>query len=430
MSAADRDARARRADALLRLLPGSAVPGGFAWLDDDGRPTGRDLPLWVTCRMTHCAALGELRGSLASGSLASGSLASGSLASGSLASGALVEHGLDALLGPFHDDRHGGWWAALARDDLTPTATRKEGYGHAFVVLAASSALAAGHDRAQALLAEALAVQEEHFWEEGPGLVRESWDAAWTSGEDYRGANATMHTVEAYLAASDATGDDLWRARAGRMAQRVVDGWARANGWRVPEHFTASWEPLLEHHADAPAHPFRPYGATVGHALEWARLVLAADAALSADGGEGLPWATEAAVALAERAVADGWAVDGAPGFVYTTDWEGRPVVDHRMHWVLAEAVGAAAALAVATDDPVWDRRAQQWWRYADEHLVDHARGSWRHELDARNVPASTTWEGRPDLYHALQACLVRDLPLHPSFATALAVTGREHADR
>src|SRR5690606_2885774 len=134
--------------------------------------------------------------------------------------------------------------------------------------------------------------------------------------------NANMHTVEAYLAAGDVTGEVLWHRRAGRIAARVA-GWARGNGWRIPEHFDADWSPMLEHHRDRPADPFRPYGATVGHGLEWARLLAAVDASLGSEAPEGL---LEAASALHRRAVADGWAVDGADGFVYTTDWSGQPV--------------------------------------------------------------------------------------------------------
>jgi mannose/cellobiose epimerase-like protein (N-acyl-D-glucosamine 2-epimerase family) len=37
---------------------------------------------------------------------------------------------------------------------------------------------------------------------------------------------------------------------------------------------------MLEYNRDEPAHPFRPYGATVGHWLEWARLALHLRAAL------------------------------------------------------------------------------------------------------------------------------------------------------
>ena len=89
--------------------------------------------------------------------------------------------------------------------------------------------------------------------------------------------------------------------------------------------------------------PFEPYGVTVGHGLEWSRLVLQVRAAR----GDGAPdWMLPAAEGLFDRAVADGWDADGAEGFVYTTDWDGSPVVRDRMHWVVAEAICAAAALA------------------------------------------------------------------------------------
>ena len=43
-----------------------------------------------------------------------------------------------------------------------------------------------------------------------------------------------------------------------------------------------------------------------------------------------------------------GWAADGSDGFVYTTDWEGRPVVQERMHWVLTEAIATSTVLISA----------------------------------------------------------------------------------
>lgn len=77
----------------------------------------------------------------------------------------------------------------------------KQAYGHAFVVLAASSAAAAGAPGAAELLDEALGVSEARFWDEASGLSVEEWDRTWTTLGTYRGVNANMHTVEAYLAA-------------------------------------------------------------------------------------------------------------------------------------------------------------------------------------------------------------------------------------
>ncbi len=188
------------------------------------------------------------------------------------------------------------------------------------------------------------------------------------------------------------------------IARRIVVEFAEPQQWRIPEHFTPDWQPMLEHHRDQPDHPFQPYGATVGHGLEWSRLLLHLEAAL---GPRAPDWLLPASIALFERAAADGWSVDGRPGFVYTTDWDGVPVVRDRMHWVTAEGIAAAARAAPA------HRRgraspscARTWWGFAEEYHIDRERGSWIHQLDAENRPASSVWPGKPDLYHAVQATL------------------------
>jgi len=385
---------AQRAD-LLRFAAGARDPLGFGWLDERGAPDpGRPVELWITCRMTHVLALGVLRDEAP--------------APGGPDVEALRElagHGVRSLLGPLADLQHGGWFASVARG--RPADGAKQAYGHAFVVLAAGTAVAAGLPGAAALLERALAVQDERFWDAGTGLVREEWDRGWKRLSPYRGLNAAMHTVEAYLAASDVTGDRRWRDRAAGIAERVR-GWARESCWRVPEHFDEHWTPQPGFGREHPDDPFRPYGATVGHGLEWARLLVSLDAALGAGAPKGL---VEDAVSLADRAVADGWAADGADGFVYTTDWDGAPVVRTRMHWVAAEAVATAYVLHRATGEARWADEGRRWWRYVEDHLVDHSRGSWHHELDAGNRPAATVWAGKPDVYHAYQAALLPELP-------------------
>lgn len=329
---------------------------------------------------------------------------------------ALAQHGVDALLdGPLRDTVNGGWFAGVNPDgSLLST---KMAYAHAFVILAATSAKVAGLDRADELLELALSTQSERFWDEEVGLSVEEWDATWSELSTYRGVNSNMHTVECYLAAGDVTGDKLWHRRAGRIAATVA-GWARGNEWRIPEHFTSSWEPMLEFHADEPAHPFQPYGATVGHGLEWARLLVAVHESLGDEAPEGL---VEAAVALTERAVADGWHADGADGFVYTTDWQGKPVVGARMHWVLCEAINTSEVLHRVTDDERHAEDLERWWDYADRYLIDHERGSWHHELSVTNEVQFDTWPGKPDAYHAYQAAWMQDLPTTPSYTSAIA---------
>ena len=238
---------------LLEFARGAEVAGGFGWLDAGGLPEpGRPLQLWITTRMTHVFALGELIGHPGCGPL--------------------VDHGLTAIRSGFEDHEHGGWFPEVTPEG--PVRTDKEAYPHSFVLLAAASAAMAGHATAPALLDEAIAVIEARFWAENEGACREAWDRGWEEPEAYRGANANMHMVEAFLAAGDATGDARWYERALRAAERLIDTVARAHDWRIVEHFDAHWRPLAEYNADEPRHPFRPYGITPGHGLEWSRLLL------------------------------------------------------------------------------------------------------------------------------------------------------------
>ncbi len=378
---------------LLDFARRARVADGFGWLDADGVPDpGRPLQLWITARMTHVFALGDLLGHPGCGPLA--------------------DHGIAALRDVFEDRAHGGWFGEVSHG--VPVDGAKEAYPHAFVLLAAASAAMAGRDGAGGLLDAAIAVVEARFWSAEEGACLEGWDRAWHAPEDYRGANANMHMVEAFLAAADATGNDVWAERALRIADRIVRQVAGRHGWRVVEHFDAAWEPLPDYNADKPRHAFRPFGATPGHALEWSRLLLGVRAALD----PAPDWLLDAARGLFDRAVTDGWGPGG--GFVYTTDLDGRTVVAERMHWVITEAIGAAAALHKATGDDAYEARYREWWDFADRHFRDPERGSWRHELDEALEPSDQTWSGKPDVYHALQATLLPRLPLAPSLAGAL----------
>ncbi|MEE6286937.1 AGE family epimerase/isomerase [Georgenia sp. MJ173] len=391
---------AAEADALLAFARAASVPEGFGYLDAKGVvDPEQPVELWLTCRMTHSFALGTLLGVPGYG--------------------ALTDHGVTALATHFRDGEHGGWFSAVGAGG--PRNDAKEAYAHAFVILAGASAAAAGRPGGRELLDESLRVSEAHFWREDEGAVLESWDRAFTTAEPYRGVNANMHTVEAYLAAADVTGEDVWLERAVRITRRVLDGYARENRWRIPEHFDESWQPLLDYNSADRAHQFRPFGATVGHWLEWARLALHARAALVARGMAPEEWMLESARALFDRSVSEGWQVDGAPGFVYTVDFDGRPVVRERMHWVVCEAIGAAAALELVTGEAQYEQWYQRTWEYAAEHLIERP-GAWRHELSPQNGPSATTWSGKPDIYHALQTALIARLPLSPALAPALAL--------
>ena len=143
-------------------------------------------------------------------------------------------------------------------------------YVHAFVILAASDAALAGHPKGEELLQDALDTYDRYFWNEEDGMACDTWNTEFTELDSYRGLNANMHTVEAFLAAADVTGDEKYRMRCGRIIKRVI-GWASDNEWRIPEHYTSDWKPDLECNKAHPEDQFKPYGATPGHGLEWAR---------------------------------------------------------------------------------------------------------------------------------------------------------------
>jgi len=377
---------------LLAFARAARVPGGFAWLDAAGRPDpAQGLHLWITARMTHVFALSALLGD---------------------ADAPLVDHGVDALATAFADPVHGGWWGELR--DGGPVSSRKAAYEHAFVLLAASSARIAGRPGAEALWEAAAATVAARFWRPEEGAFAESFAADWSAPEPYRGANANMHMVEACLAAADASGDPAWTARALAAAEKLVHGIARAHGWRVVEHFDPDWRPLADYNEDRPRDPFRPFGITPGHGLEWARLLVHLHSALP----EPPAWLLEAARGLFARALQDGWE-EPAGGIVYTTGLDGRPLVRDRFHWVVAEAIAAAAVLHAATGQEVYREWHERLLAFAREHLADPEHGSWHHELDPGNRPASRTWQGKPDVYHAFQALLLGRLPLAPSLARA-----------
>ena len=396
---------------LYAFATGSVVPDGFGWLDTRGEVVvDRPTETWITARMTHVFSLAHLRGEAAAQEKA--------------------DHGVKALMGgPLRDTERGGWFDEVPGGNDAPNSrerSQKSAYPHAFVVLAAATATVAGRPGARDLLTEALRVMEEHFWEESAGAVLESWDADWSRTEDYRGANSNMHCVEAFLAAADATGDHRWTHRALSVAERLVHGVAQEHDWRLPEHFTSDWEALPGYNRDHPDHPFRPFGSTTGHLLEWARLLVHLEIALERAGQTPPAWLRSDAEELFAHAVGRGWAVDGADGFVYTLDWNDVPVVRERMHWVMAEATMAAWALGrhLGTDGSIdYAAHYHRWWEFTDRRHVDREHGNWHHELDRDNRPAGTVWSGKPDVYHAYQATLLPQTFLAPSIAGGLLPT-------
>ncbi|MDO5747751.1 MAG: AGE family epimerase/isomerase [Actinomycetaceae bacterium] len=483
--------------ALIDFARNAPVAMGFGFMDDAGHhQDGHGVELWINGRFTHTFALEYMLGNESVSDL--------------------VDFGIHTLRWRLRDQQHGGWFSSILPDQgeqaglhktgipFDQEGSRKAAYAHAFVILAASSALMAGHGDAQKLLDDALNVFDERWYEPQHHKVCESYDRQWHTSEPYRGINANMHTVECMLAAYDATGDSELLNRA-RLIVDFVLSQASETSWRIAEHYDQQWNLDMDYNRNRPADPFRPWGATVGHGLEWARLTMQTACALAArgidacseakrkndmagrategvgcdnaagadipktdgfyigDGKEGVasgvvgdvntsgtpvavnPVVAEgavrseffsAALELTKRALADGWHVDGTPGFVYTTDFDGHPIVHERMHWVVCEALNTAnvaqrlleAGVSEGTQSMqnaagalVKEFKANQvtWWDYAKKYLIEKP-GQWREELDRSNRLSTKTWVGKPEIYHAYQALILPDIDPTCSFAAAL----------
>lgn len=377
-------------------------PGGSSYyLGDDGTPwKDRSRETWITSRMAHVYSIGTFLGHEGSRELAAAAI--------------------KGLRGELHDEKNGGWYAGLtAENEILPN---KQCYAHAFVILAATSALLAEIPGAEELLRDALELYDLRFWNEEEGLSCDTWNTEFTVLDDYRGLNANMHSVEAFLAAADVAGKEEYRVRAGRIIDQVLI-WASGNSWRIPEHFSKGWEPDLECNKEKPDDQFKPYGATPGHGIEWARLITQWALSTYKENRESAGKYIEAAESLYNRAVADAWNADGAPGIVYTTDWNGKPVVHDRMHWTLAEAINTSSVLYHVTGKQKYADDYEQFMKYLDEKVADHETGSWFHQLDENNCVIGTVWPGKSDIYHALQATLIPYSA--PDVSIALAVKRR-----
>ena len=402
----NRDYMYKNAVSLLDFGRRFASPYGSSYyLGDNGMPMiEHPRETWITSRMAHVYSIGKMLGIKGCDELA--------------------DRAIEGLLTELHDNKNGGWYSGITADGHT--LPDKMCYAHAFVILAATSALLADIKGAKDLLYDSLNIFDRYFWDEEEGLTLDSWDMSFTEPDEYRGLNANMHTVEAFLAVSDATGDETYRKRAGRIIDRVIT-WAKENDYRLPEHFDSEWVPQPDLNWDNPDDPFKPYGATPGHGMEWARLIIQYARSIQKRNAEanGINEYISAAKSLYDRAYNDAWNIDGFPGFVYTTDFEGRPVINDRMHWTLAEAINTSAVLYRVTGEEKYADDFSKYLEYMDSDVIDHRYGSWFHQLDKENNVIDTVWPGKPDIYHAFQAMLIPYLDVSVSVASGNADLSR-----
>ena len=373
--------------------------GGFFPLGNNSHPLpvgpdGALRQIHDTCRMVHCFVMaGQL---------------------GLPGADRVIDHGMDFIWNHHRDKANGGFFWGV--DDVGTPNPSKQAYGHAFVLLAASSAKVAGHPDADRLLADITDLLLTRFWDASAGATTEEYTADWQPMGPYRGQNSNMHLTEALMAAFEATGEAMYLTMAEQIADLIINRHARAIGWRVAEHFNADWSVDRDYTGDP---MFRPYGTTPGHALEWSRLLVQ----LHELGGKRLAWLREAAEALFLQTCAIGW--DSAKGgFYYTLDWHDKPAQPDRYWWPCCEGIAAAAVIRASGGGPEFAQWYDRIWSFAATHLIDRQGGAWHPELDSDLAPVNRVFTGKPDIYHAVQACLIPLLPPTGSVTRGLATVG------
>ncbi len=373
--------------------------GGFYDMDDVGKPLGAANPvrgIHSTARMVHCFSIASLLGRPGANEI--------------------VDHGMDYLWNHHRDTKHGGYLWSLNNDG--PVDSSKQGYGHAFVLLAASSAKTIGHPLADGMLADVTEILNTKFWEEKHGAIAEEYNRDWSpiDGGTYRGQNSNMHLTEALMAAFEATGEKAYLEKAESIADLVIRRSAGSVGWRVAEHFNADWELDKNYRGNE---MFRPSGTTPGHWLEWARLILQ----LWSLGERRHDWMPDAAKGLFSQSMSLGWDSDKG-GFFYTLDWEDIPAKRNKLWWPACEGAGAAHYLNEHVPSDFHEESYRKIWSVIGRSFVDRANGGWHEELTEDLVPAHTLFPGKGDIYHALQACLIPLFPATGSLTKVIAEAG------
>lgn len=359
------------------------LAGGFYSLDDDGLPMLQSdggfgpREIHVTTRMVHSFAIAQMMGRPGAARM--------------------IDHGMAFLMDGHRDSKHGGYLSDVAADGSS--SGEKQAYGHAFVLLAASSAKAVGHPDGDRLLADISQVIRERFWEEKHGAIAEEFTRDWQPLSDYRGQNSNMHMVEALMGAFEVSGDNIYLEMAERIADMIIARHAAACNWRLPEHFSQDWALDRDYDGDP---VFRPAGTTPGHWLEWARLLVQ----LWVLGGRKQNWMCDAAKKLFSKAVSEGWnSRDG--GFYYTLNWDGEPSVPDRYWWPCCEGIAAAHFLTALTGDQFYEAWYRRLWNFAKGHFIDGPRGGWYPQIDGDGLPSSDPFFGKVDIYHSLQATVI-----------------------
>ena len=308
-----------------------------------------------------------------------------------------VLHGLNYLEQCHYQQNTGGY--VWLRDQDTVLDATNHCYGLAFVIVAGATAILAGVEEGRATLERAWNLMETHFWDNEFGLYADEANADFSIIASYRGQNANMHSCEAMLWAFEATQESRYLQRAATLADNITRRQAAKSDGLVWEHYDSDWEIDWDYNKDDPKHLFRPWGFQPGHQTEWAKLLLILHRHQPAE------WHLQRARELFDTALDKSWD-DDYGGICYGFAPDGNVCDDDKYFWVQAESFAAAALLAQASGEQVYQAWYRRIWEYSWQHMVDHEYGAWYRILtrDNRNYDDHKSPAGKTD-YHTMGAC-------------------------
>ncbi|QGZ64515.1 N-acylglucosamine 2-epimerase [Paraburkholderia acidisoli] len=279
----------------------------------------------------------------------------------------------DTLRHTFQDSRNGGWFFSVDANGA-PLDTTKDLYTHAFVVFAcAAYGQRFGVKEALDTARETSALIVDRF-KAPDGLLYAALDATFANVTSGTLQNPLMHLVEAWLVASEATGDSAFDTAITRLVEAVARGFLHAPTGCIAELPIGVQDNRLE----------------PGHQFEWFWLASRAGARL---GDSGLEAALARAFVFAEE-----HGVDPATGGVTAALDERGDVIDATQRiWAQTEYLRALATHGEAT---VRARLAPQIERFAPRFLT--AQG-W---VECRDAAGNVARADMPSTtpYHLLTA--------------------------
>ena len=276
---------------------------------------------------------------------------------------------------------------------------RAMAYGYAFVILAGSFAYKIGIDKGKDLVDEAWNFMEKFFWEEKYSAYADELSTNLEILDSYRGQNANMHAVEAFIAAYEAFKDKKFLDRANLITQNFVLNLASKSQNQIWEHYNRFWEIDWDYNKDKPDDVFKPWGFQPGHQVEWAKLLLQLNEHSPED------WKIEKSIYLFDLGIK--MSLDKkCGGLVYGYSPNGKFSNDNKYFWVQAEALAASWRLYRITNNIDYYNFYMSLWNWCWKNFVDHKYGAWFNILtrEGKQIDKIKSPLGKTD-YHTMGAC-------------------------